>query len=95
MLSTFRRAPSASRNPVLHALGGALLLGTLLAAGNALADEAPPPNEPSEEGGCGCETTGYPSTYGALSLAFMGVGLVLFRRSLKKHAPSKDQRHDD
>ena len=73
---------------------GAVLSGVLF-SGNALADEAPPPNEPNEEGGCGCETTGYPSTYGALSLAFMGVGLVLFRRSLKKHAPSNDERHGD
>lgn len=93
MLSTFRLAPSANSKLVLRAFVAATLLGTFLVSGSALADEAPP--EPSEEGGCGCETTGYPSTYGALSLAFMGVGVVLFRRSLKKHAPSNDQHRDD
>lgn len=93
MVSTLRLAPRANSSRVLRAFGAALLLGMFSVSGSALADEAPP--EPNEEGGCGCETTAYPSTYGALSLAFMGVGLVLFRRSLKNHAPSNDERHGD
>lgn len=58
------------------------LLGVLLVAGSALADDIPSP-KPSKDRGCGCETAGNTHTYAGLSLAFMGLGLVLFRRSLR------------
>ncbi|MCA9632324.1 MAG: hypothetical protein KC766_31945 [Myxococcales bacterium] len=58
------------------ALRGLLVAVLLLVPVSALADAAPEP-----EHGCGCETTNDPRTYTALSVAFMGLGLVLFRRS--------------
>ncbi|MCB9589051.1 MAG: hypothetical protein H6718_26800 [Polyangiaceae bacterium] len=76
-----RRAPT---QPLGRFLAGLLFAVTLSVSGSALADEPPPDPEPKKDGGCGCETTGYPRTYTALSLAFMGLGLVLFRRSLNK-----------
>ncbi|MEZ4372619.1 MAG: MYXO-CTERM sorting domain-containing protein [Polyangiaceae bacterium] len=60
-----------------------LTVAVLLVSASALADE-PPPEPAKKDGGCGCETTGYPRTYTALSVAFMGVGLVLFRRSTRR-----------
>ncbi len=71
-------------NPRVAARGLAamLLAGTVLGAGVALADEVPDP--PKKDEGCGCRTANNGHALGALSLVFMGAGVVLMRRAFKR-----------